>query len=345
MTPEPTSSRPVLSVVVCTYNGERSIAACLAALQAQTICSQIELLVVDDGSQDRTAELIAAQGLTAIRMVPNGGLSAARNAGIVAARGAIIAFTDDDCVVDSRWAEQLVTAWHTAGDDVVGIGGEVDALSTDTFARRYLDRTCPLAPLELGLGEARSIGRRLAWYFNPTRGSGVRRVFSLVGANMSFRAAALRGVGGFDPVIRFGGDEEDLCTRLRERFGAHCLVVDPAIRIRHDFAPGLAGSLRRGYGYGFGIGRDAARRGTLPMPRPGVTLTVLSAGLIGLIHPGAGVVAALGVPLLVWRRWLRPNAAARLEAVLYPYVALAHEAFTTVGIAAGWGHTTWRGPR
>ncbi|RME03684.1 MAG: glycosyltransferase family 2 protein, partial [Deltaproteobacteria bacterium] len=88
---------PRISVVIPAYNAERSIGPCLEALSRQQIEVPFEVIVVDDGSTDRTGE-IATQvpGVRVIRQ-PNQGPAVARNRGVAEARGAWIVFTDADC--------------------------------------------------------------------------------------------------------------------------------------------------------------------------------------------------------------------------------------------------------
>jgi len=214
-----------LSVVVCSYNGAERIRGTLRALTGQQTAAHWELLVVDDGSRDATADVARAMGVRVVSGNGNQGLSAARNTGIAASRGDIVAFTDDDVVPPEDWVEGLLAAWDTAGEHVTGIGGTTEALADDSLARRYVSVNNPLAPLEKGSGQGGVVRRLVGYLRQPGPAPERRTVASLVGANMSFRRESLAAVGGFDPVIRFGGDEEDLCRRLRETFGEGTLEV------------------------------------------------------------------------------------------------------------------------
>ena len=121
--PFPSSDRakwPKVSVVVCAYNAADTIADCLTSLDKLTY-PDMEIIVVDDGSRDATGDI--ARGYFGVRIVelPNGGLSAARNAGLAAATGEIIAYTDADVRVDPDWLTYLVQPLLTS--DVAGVGG------------------------------------------------------------------------------------------------------------------------------------------------------------------------------------------------------------------------------
>ena len=347
----PSASEPEISVVVCSFNGAHRIAELVRALEAQTARDRMELIVVDDGSSDATgafAELILeASGLrsTVITLSANAGLSAARNAGVEASSGEIIAFTDDDCVPDPRWVESLLEAWSTAPVSVHGIGGPVHAASTDTINRRFLDATTPLRAVESG-EMRRSPLRRLRDYLVPRRFEGRRFVDSYVGANMSFRRTSIDAVGGFDPSIRFGGDEQYLCRAFLARFGGSSLHFDPAIPMAHEFHPSLHDTLRRARSYGRGTGRNWARSGGIPTLLPGPFIVLAAAIGPGLAmalltqSPLVGFLAAafltLAFTVLLGVSTLQAQVrASLLERSSYPFLRLAGELADLAGFVQG----------
>jgi glycosyltransferase involved in cell wall biosynthesis len=110
-----------VSIIIPTFNGEARIAGCLDALLGQTEGKEAEILVVDDGSTDKTAEVVARYSSVRLVSQSNAGPAAARNRGALEARGGIILFTDDDCVPTPGW----LTAMTGPFDDpnVVGVKG------------------------------------------------------------------------------------------------------------------------------------------------------------------------------------------------------------------------------
>jgi CDP-glycerol glycerophosphotransferase len=112
--------RGLLSIVVPAYNVEAYIDECLASLRAQSY-RHVEILVVDDGSPDRSAAIARSHARRdpRVRVVtrPNGGLSAARNTGVEAARGEFLTFVDSDDVVAPRAYERTITALRSSGSD------------------------------------------------------------------------------------------------------------------------------------------------------------------------------------------------------------------------------------
>ena len=109
------------SVVVPVYNGERTLGACLDALLRQSVPrASYELIVVDDGSRDASAQIVRGKGVRCIGQA-NRGPAAARNAGARASQGEIVLFTDADCVADEHWLEQMLRPFDDA--TVMGVQG------------------------------------------------------------------------------------------------------------------------------------------------------------------------------------------------------------------------------
>jgi GT2 family glycosyltransferase len=131
---------PFVSVIVAVRNGEATIGRCLeSVLNDSYPVDRREIVVVDNGSTDRTAELARDHP---VRLVaePEPGLSQARNRGIAESRGEIVAFTDADCCVSKRWLYELVAGFD---DDVAAVTGEVVPYPPTTAAERYSARRKP----------------------------------------------------------------------------------------------------------------------------------------------------------------------------------------------------------
>jgi O-antigen biosynthesis protein len=219
---------PMVSVVICAYNAERTMRPCMESLEKLDY-PNFEVIVVDDGSRDRTAEI--AMDFPEFRLIgqPNKGLSVARNVGLHAARGDIIAYTDSDCVVDPNWLTLIVRTMEQGGFD--GCGGP------------------NLSPHEDGRIEACCAA-------SPGAPSHVLTAHDeaehLAGCNMAFTKAALTKVGGFDPQFASAGDDVDICWRLIA--AGYRLGFSPAAFVWHF----RRNTIKAYYGQQRGYGRAEA---------------------------------------------------------------------------------------
>ena len=187
-----TSGRPFISVVVPVRNGERSIRECLASLLRMDYPeARREFLVVDNGSTDRTAEIIKSFPVRYL-WEERRGIPYARNQGIAASRGTIVAFTDADCVVSSRWLRELVQGFEEEG--VGGVEGET------------VDYP-PVTPVEQYTARRRSFSYqyRLVSFLSPY----------VITANVAFRREVFDRIGLFDPHF-IGGSDVDFSWRFFE---------------------------------------------------------------------------------------------------------------------------------
>jgi glycosyltransferase involved in cell wall biosynthesis len=189
-------SAPKVSIVVCAYNAARTLPECLRSL-GQIDYPDYEMILVDDGSKDETPR-IAEQFPQVIYMrQPNRGLSVARNVGAERATGAIIAYTDADCVVDPDWLRCLVQAMDV--QQAEAIGGPNITPHTDGWSAQCV-AVSPGNPSHVMLDDCHAE--------------------HIPGCNMAFRRETLMRLGGFDPQYRQAGDDVDMCWRLLDEGGS-----------------------------------------------------------------------------------------------------------------------------
>lgn len=183
---------PTVSVVVPVFNAEATVGACLESLLAQDYPSGCrQLITVDNGSTDGSAAVLRRFGrnLTLIEERVRGP-AAARNRGIGAAEGRIIAFLDADCTADRHWLSRLVAALESARTEAAG--GRILASEPGNAVARF--------------GERIHDHERAIREFTPPY---------LIGMNWAVRAESLRAVNGFDERFR-RGEDVDLAWRLLE---------------------------------------------------------------------------------------------------------------------------------
>jgi Glycosyl transferase family group 2 len=222
--------------------------------------------------------------------------------------------------------------------------------------QRYLDRHNPLQPLELNLASGDRLLYRLRLYLQrqwrapaATGGGatsvpgpdaagppGSRDVYSLVGANMSFRRDVLLAAGGFDDRFRFGAEEVDLCLRLRRAVRPVRLVHVGDARMTHHFKPSLRDIMRRSRAYGRGSARLYRKWPELPPTIfPGPVAVAAMLALSALYLPLLAV--ALLLPLVLYPQGLRSAlAGGGLTCLLDGYLQLGQETCEDFGFAEGW---------
>lgn len=342
-------ARPAISVVICSFNGARTLRRCLEAVERQSIRAEAQVIVVDDGSLDATSEIAREFNVELVVHPRNLGISRARNSGVRAARADIVAFTDDDCVPSATWLEMLLAGYRRA--EVAAVGGAIEVDRVETFIHRFLVDNNPLAPLELELSDHRRLPARLVLYvrrmWSRAPPSHARAVYSFAGANMSFLRSVLDEVGGFDERMTFGADDEYVCSQIRERRPDLALWLAPEAIVRHDFAGTFRDLFRRNYAYGRGHARSYILEPSRGWP---IVFPVPIAALVALIllrRSRAVVLVPLLLPLLLPQGVLAVQRTRRPTDLAFSYLRLAEEFAHNAGMLAGLVHmaTTGTGRR
>ncbi len=214
---------PCISVIVCTYNGERTIRGCLEGL-LKLEYPNFEVIIVNDGSTDGTAAIVSEYGVRLIN-TQNGGLAAARNCGLEAATGEIVAYIDDDAWPDPSWLTYLAAAFlRTTRAGVCGPNFSPPGQGSiaDCVAN------APGGPIHVLLTDDEAE--------------------HIPGCNMAFRKACLQAIGGFDPQFRVAGDDVDVCWRLRQR--GWTLGFSPGAMVWHRPRNSVGAYWKQQRGYG-----------------------------------------------------------------------------------------------
>ena len=222
--PPALSRYPRVSVVVCAYNAERTIEQCLASL-ARLDYPDYEVIVVNDGSTDRTLEIAERWEYCRILSGPNRGLSAARNLGAEAADGEIVAYTDSDCVADPDWLTYLVAKMEAG--NLAACGGPNLPPPEESLVAAAV-AVSPGGPTHVLISD--EVAEHIA------------------GCNMAFRREALLRLGGFDPVYRAAGDDVDICWRFQD--AGHVIGFSAAAIVWHFRRNTVRAYLRQQRGYG-----------------------------------------------------------------------------------------------
>jgi cellulose synthase/poly-beta-1,6-N-acetylglucosamine synthase-like glycosyltransferase len=226
---------PTVSVIIPVYNGEQDLPGLLECLLQQSYPSdRVEYLLVDNASCDRSAELIQSAVVQAqtqaisLKYLKEADIQssyAARNTGIRAATGEILAFTDADCYPTPTWLETLMQGFS---DPKVGlVVGEIIAKPGHSWLERYAERKSIL-----------SQKATLANAFCPYGQT----------ANIAVRASIFRQIGLFRPHMTTGGDA-DMCWRIQREGGWQLFFAEDAL-VQHRHRTNFKELYSQWYRYG-----------------------------------------------------------------------------------------------
>ena len=224
------AGRPSISVVVPTRDRPAALEACLTALDAQTLIDRLEVVVVDDGSlaADTIAGVVGRHPKARLLRQSGAGPAAARNAGAGEARGQLLCFTDDDCLPETDWVEELTAALDEGADAVAGRTTNppgVLAAASEVISHAPAAAGEPFAP-------SNNLACRKA-------------VFDAVPFDESYRRAA--------------AEDREWCARLIAN--GHALRSQPSARVLHRPHLTLSTFVRRQVRYGEGAYRFRSNAG------------------------------------------------------------------------------------
>ncbi|MBL8989988.1 MAG: glycosyltransferase [Phycisphaerae bacterium] len=227
-----------VTVVIPAYNAVATVAEAVRAVvqQVGVPADQRECIVASDASSDGTDGAARAAGATVVRLPLNRGCGAARNAGIRAARGRWIAFTDADCVPSRRWLAELLSSAERADRRTLGVAGRTVGLESATPAARFMDL--------IGALDAENYVRHAVSPWAPS-------------CNLAYRREDLLAVGGFDPSMR-SYETCELHRRLVRAFGGGIELAPRAV-VMHRHRATWAALWRQQLSYGRGHGEFLRR--------------------------------------------------------------------------------------
>lgn len=249
-----------VSIVVPVRNAAGTLPLCLAAL-ARLDPAPMEIVLVDNGSTDDSLSLLQSfqrdHPSSAVRVLGESrlGASAARNAGIRAARGEVVAFTDSDCTPDQAWLDHLIKPF--ADPAVAASAGRILAAP----ARTTVELFSALYTLQSNDKPARFD------HWSPWEGG-------FPTANMAVRKVVLEKLRGFDEAVCLYGEDYDLCARIYAQGGAVAFVPDAVTHHHHRTT--VRGMVRQAFGFGrshpYLLKRHAGRGLWLDLPWRSVVL-------------------------------------------------------------------------
>ena len=250
------ASQVAVSVIILTWNSEREIEACLTSLELGLRAFPSEIIVIDNGSRDRTCAIVRETRPDAQLLCnpDNRGVAAARNQGIRLAQGEYVLILDDDTVVRPGALDCLIRYMGEypeaglCGPKLIGADGELQ-LSCRRFPT-LVDKLARRLPSILGQEIARKA--EMADWDHRT----IREVDYVIGACQVIRRRALQEVGLLDERIFYGPEDVDMCLRLQQAgwrvvYNPDAVVVHEERRMSRSLGSGLVWKHICGLGYYF----------------------------------------------------------------------------------------------
>lgn len=208
---------PFTSIIIPVYNGEETLELCLDAISKLNYPQKmLEVIVVDNGSTDSSVNIAGNYHVTLLHESSVKSSYAARNTGVKAARGDLIAFTDADCIVTPDWLTHLAAHWK---DETAGcFAGEIEAYEPGDLIENFSARQ----------GILRQQGTLKCPYLPYTQT-----------ANTAYRKSVFDRIGLFDPGMTSGGDA-DICWRMQKELGLKIKLIPEAL-VYHKHRTSLEG--------------------------------------------------------------------------------------------------------
>jgi glycosyltransferase involved in cell wall biosynthesis len=222
---------PLVTIAVCTRDRASDLKLCLDSLR-RVDYPALDIIVVDNAPATDATERLMQENYSFIRYVcePRPGLDWARNRAIIEARGEIIAYTDDDVVVDTGWVRALTNIF-VENPDVMAVTGLVVPFDIETEAQHLFERYG-------------GFGRGFEYKWVRIGSTDLKKIARLhggtgkfgTGANMAFRRSVFEEIGDFDPALDVGsvtngGGDLEMFFRVLKK--GHTLVYEPKAIVRH----------------------------------------------------------------------------------------------------------------
>lgn len=279
---------PSVTVIIPTKDRKHELVECLESVFSQDYPrSRTEVIVIDDGSEDGTSDIVAGFPAKLLSHRKSRGQSHCRNLGASEANGEILAFLDSDCVADKAWLKELTLYFQWEG--IGAVGGYVGAYFTDSSLDRYEEVCSPL-----------NMGKRFLY------GDREDSTFYVPTCNLLVQKRVFLSTGGFEEQMDVGEDV-DFCWRLRKQ--GYRLLYAPYGTVRHRHRNSLLRFLARRADYGTSeailYNLHPEKKKTFQIPPMAAMSYLLVAACMMLPLPWLLVTVPAPVLLEATRKWLR----------------------------------------
>ena len=208
-------SSHIVSVIVPVYNAQKTIEKCVESLCTLQY-DNLEIIIIDDGSTDKTRQFLA-QHRERINLIEaeHIGPSKCRNLAAKKARGAFLAFTDSDCIVDKEWIDELLKGFDN--EDVVAVGGSQHSPADETIFGKKVQLFFESTGFLGGYIKKNNVSKIIEVEHNPS-------------CNVMYKKNIFLKIGGFDEGL-WPSEDVDLDYRLKRK--GHCFKYNSLAKVYH----------------------------------------------------------------------------------------------------------------
>jgi glycosyltransferase involved in cell wall biosynthesis len=304
--------------------------------------SKYEIIVVDDGSTDKTLNIVKEFPVKLIQHKKNQGVATARNTGLKAANGKIYICFDDDCFADKDWLKNLEKAYQKFNiNKVIGIAGFIKLIGNGGIIDKYMYEIGYANPSPVIYGLSTNPIIRFYAYlknmFSPTvlGNEKVLEVNEIWGANCSFPVSVLKKVNGWDPKMS-GVEDTELCDRIKKAFPGQNFICTKDAIIIHDHQLNLKSFINKPYSRGPVTLRFYLKNSKIPpfFPFPPVMIACILGAIV--LNPMYGLIALIILPQIFYAWWgLNAIKKHTWQSLIFPYLQSSYELSSIVGLMKG----------
>jgi len=333
---------PFFSVVICVLNGQEYLGRAIESILAQNYPKdRFEVIVVDDGSTDNTAQVIKRYPVTHLTHPENLGIPSAHNTGLTAAKGSVFLSFDHDCIAHPDYLVNLAKGYELA--NIAGVGGIVGhPTNLSGVVDHYMAAVGSGNPPSIELSAHNSLFTRFATYVRlqvrPPKLSKnqIIRVRHINGASSSFPVEILQAVGGWDTTMH-GVEDSDLCERISAAFPRLSFYTVTNAVITHDPKLSYRQLIKRPYSRGPVNLRYYRGAGTIPPIFPFPIAIIAVIGTASIVSPVLALGGLVVAPLAFYFWWpVRALLDGKPRYLLFSHVQMTEELAAVAGIAHGY---------
>jgi glycosyltransferase involved in cell wall biosynthesis len=319
------------SIILCTLNGGEEITKTIESLLGQTYPpDQYEIIAVNDGSTDKTGQILSTYPIKVLHHPAPKGIAHARNTGLKHAKGEITVCFDDDCTAYPNWLSNLTSAFDDK--NVMGVGSIITLPKRPSLTDQYCFDTGYGNPFPMTLSRSKNILVRLFTYIvvnfqNPVSNyENGTTVSELPGISAAFRTDHLKLVGGWAEQYTNCSEDIEICTRLKLKFPQKKFIAATEAKLVHEQHLTFFNFIKKEFKRGKARIQYYRLIDKTPPYFPGPLI-------IFLLLPFMATPTLALLPHLLYPWWVvRTIKERKIRMLIYPYLQLLHEGSTVIGM-------------